>query len=109
MDFHKTELLHGPYLPPALQRGDRTTYLFRDAEVTITSWTDAPIPWPRCRAIGRRGRPGLLVTEELIRAIRTESSVAIQHWFGVTATTVWRWRKAFGVTRWGSEGSRRLH
>jgi hypothetical protein len=31
----------------------------------------------------------------------------LNYW--VTATTVWRWRKAFGVTRWGSEGSRRLH
>jgi hypothetical protein len=24
-------------------------------------------------------------------------------------TTVWCWRKAFGVTRLGTEGSRRLH
>jgi hypothetical protein len=55
------------------------------------------------------GGSGLLVTEELVRAVRSESSIAIQHWFGVTVTTVWRWRKAFGVSGLGTEGSRRLH
>src|SRR5262249_12034090 len=68
-----------------------------------------PIPWPRCRALGVRGGSGLLVTEELVRAVRSESSAGIQFWFGVTETTVWRWRKAFGVSRVGTEGSRRLH
>jgi hypothetical protein len=51
----------------------------------------------------------LLITEELVRAVRTESSLAICYWFGVYKTTVWRWRQAFGVTQWGSEGSKRLH
>jgi hypothetical protein len=51
----------------------------------------------------------LLVTEELVRAVRTESVLAICYWFGVYKTTVWRWRKAFGVMRLGTEGSRRLH
>jgi hypothetical protein len=102
-------LLHGPYQPPGLRRGGRTVCLYRDAEVVITSWTDARIPWPRCQAIGVRGGSGLLVTEELVRAIRTESSCAIQHWWGIREETVWRWRKAFGVSQWGTEGSRRLH
>jgi hypothetical protein len=105
----KPELLGGPYHPPALRRGDRTTCLFRDAEVVITRWTDAPLSWPRCQRVGVRGGSGLLVTEELVRAIRTESSLAIQYWFGVNRETVWRWRQAFGVTRWGTEGSQRLH
>jgi hypothetical protein len=109
MDSNKTELLHGPYRPPVLQCGGRATCLYRDAEVVITSWTDARISWPRCRAVGAGGGSGLLVTEELVRAVRTESCLAIHHWFGVNKSTVWRWRKAFGVTQWGSEGSRRLH
>jgi hypothetical protein len=109
MDPNKPELLCGPYQPPALHCGDRATCLYRDAEVIIASWTDAPIPWPRCRAIGRRGGSGLLVTEELVRAVRTESSVAVQYWWGVREGTVWRWRKAFGVAQWGTPGSRRLH
>jgi putative SOS response-associated peptidase YedK len=35
---------------PALRRGDRATGLVRDGEVIITSWSDARISWPRCRA-----------------------------------------------------------
>jgi hypothetical protein len=45
----------------------------------------------------------------LLQAIRTDSSSAIHYWWGVRIETVWRWRKVFGVSRWGTEGSRRLH
>jgi len=109
MRADKDALLHGPYTPPGLRRGDRTFCLYRDAEVVITSWTEARIPWPRCRAIGVRGGSGLLITEELVRAIRTESAEALKYWFSVKANAVWNWRRAHGVTRWGTEGSRRLH
>src|SRR5262249_10169330 len=74
-----------------------------------TSWSDGRISWPRCRLLGHRGGSGLLVDEELARAVRTESSLAIQHWWGVNGETVWRWRKALGVEGpAGTEGSRRL-
>ncbi len=53
----KYRLLHGPYEPPPLRKGDRTTCLYRDADVVITGWSDGPIRWPRCRALGRRGGP----------------------------------------------------
>src|SRR5262249_52748135 len=49
------------------------------------------------------------VTEELARAVRTESAAAVCYWWGVTPGVVWRWRKALGVTHWGTEGSKRLH
>jgi hypothetical protein len=83
--------------------------LFRDADVVITSWTAAPIPWPRYRRLECGGGSGLLVTEELVRAIRTESGKALQHWFGISEHTVTSWRKAFSVSQWGTEGSRQLH
>jgi hypothetical protein len=51
----------------------------------------------------------LLVDNELLRAIRTESAVAIKHWFGVSTLAVWKWRKAFGIGQFETEGSRRLH
>jgi hypothetical protein len=49
------------------------------------------------------------VSEELVRAIRTESAEALKHWFGVSTSTVWSWRRAFGVSQWGTEGSKQLH
>jgi len=106
----RCRLLHAPYDPPPLKRGDRATCLYRDCDVVITSWTGARISWPRCRALHhRRGRPAMLVDDELLRAIRRESAEAIKYWFGVSTYTVWSWRKAFGISQWGTEGSRRLH
>jgi len=58
--------------------------------------------------VGQRGGCGLLLDEELARAVRCESAFAIRVWWGVTAGVVWRWRKALGVGRMASEGSRRL-
>src|SRR5215813_13922913 len=96
-------LIGGPYTPPPLHKGDRTTCLYRDADVVITGWSDAPLSWPRCRALGGRGGgSGLLVNEELARAIRTESSKALQYWLRVGPNAVWSWRKAFGIGTWGT-------
>jgi hypothetical protein len=102
-------LLFGPYEAPPLKRGDRAVCLFRDGLVVVTSWTDAPIPWPRCRALdGPGGGSGLLVDEELARAVRHESAAAVMHWWGASPTAVKNWRKALGGTRAGNEGTARL-
>src|SRR5262245_41683457 len=108
-DTAKTQLLFGPYRPPKLHKGDRAFCLLRDSDVVITSWSDAPIPWPRCRALGSRGGSGLLLDEELARAVRHESAAAVMHHWRVAAAVVWRWRKALGIGRWETEGSRRPH
>jgi len=52
---------------------------------------------------------GLLVTHELRRAVESESSTALVYWFGIRQETVWRWRKAFGVGKWDTPRSQRLH
>jgi hypothetical protein len=102
------QLHHGPYRLPALRRGDRSTCLYRDSDVVITGWSNGRISWPRCRRLDTRGGgSGLLVDEELARAIRLESSLALQYWFGVNYSVVCRWRKALGVERF-NEGSARL-
>ena len=103
----RVRLLHGPYHAPSLRVGDRATCLFKDGDVHVTGWTDAPISWPRCLPVGRKGHPSLLVDEELARAIRNESAAAVGHWWGVSVGVVWRWRKALGVGP-ENEGSRRL-
>jgi hypothetical protein len=64
----RVKLLHGPYRPPRLRVGDRTTCLFKDCDVVVTSWTDARISWQRCRPLDvPRSHPSLLVDEELAR------------------------------------------
>jgi len=106
-DADRHRLLHGPYRPPALRRGDRATCLFRDGEVIITGWSAGRIAWPRCQRVGSRGGSGLLVDEELARAVRLESVLAICHWWGVAGETVWRWRRSLAVERF-NDGSARL-
>jgi hypothetical protein len=77
--------------------------------VIVTGWSDGPIPWPRCRALGTRGGgSGLLLDEVLARAVRNESVAAICHHWKVHSGVVWRWRKALGVGWTDSEGTRRL-
>jgi hypothetical protein len=102
-------LLHGPYRAPALRKGDRAVCLYRDCDVVITSWTDAPIPWPRCRPVEyKRSRPALLVDDELVRAIQHESAAAMGFWWRVSVSVVWGWRRAYHVTKVNNNGSNRL-
>jgi hypothetical protein len=105
----RVKLLFGPYRAPLLKRGDRATCLFRDCTVVVTGWTDARIPWPRCRALGSTGGgSGLLVEEELARAVRHESAAAVMYWWRASATAVHNWRMALGVGRTDNEGTARL-
>jgi hypothetical protein len=106
----RTKLLFGPYKAPPLRRGDRATCLLRDCDVVITSWSSARIPWPRCRALDnyRGGGSGLLLDEELARAVRNESAAAVMHWWGASSEAVKRWRRALGVGRTDNEGTARL-
>jgi hypothetical protein len=97
------------YGAPPLDRGDRASCLFRDCEVVVTGWTDALIPWPRCRAVDSPGPgSGLLVDEILAGAVQHESAAAVMYWWGVSQTAVKNFRRALGVGRTDSEESRRL-
>jgi hypothetical protein len=74
----RVKLLHGPYRSPRLRKGDRTSCLFQDCDVVVTGWTDARIPWPRCRPVDvPRTHPSLPVDDELARAVRQESAAAV--------------------------------
>src|SRR5437667_312818 len=97
---NRVQLLFAPYQPPPLKRSDRAFCQYRDCLVVVTSWTDAPIPWPRCRALDSHGGgSGPLVDDELARAIQSESATAIRYWWGVNVNTVARWRRLFGLGR----------
>jgi hypothetical protein len=102
-------LLFGPYKAPRLKRGERAFCLVRDYPVVVLGWSSARIPWPRCRPLDppRRGT-GLLIDDELARAIRHESASAVAYWWGVHLSTVIHWRTALGVTRTNNQGTHRL-
>jgi len=95
--------LIGKYATPRFRYGKFVMCEMR-GEVEIVGLTDAPIPWP----IGKRGRhKAIVLYGGLVRAVKRESSLALQNWFGVGPFTVWKWRKALGVDR-NTEGTSRL-
>lgn len=97
------ELIAGPYLPPPCRVGDWIDDEI-DGRLEVGGWTTAPISWPRRK---KTGKASLILTEELARAVRAESSEAIAFWWGVSTAKVWMWRKALGVGR-VTEGTRKL-
>jgi hypothetical protein len=102
----RVRLLFGPYQPLPSGTGiGRRASTARDADVRVTSWTDARIAWPKCVVIGRKGAPAILVEAELTRAIRSESAAALCYWWGVSAKLVAAWRKAFGLHRIAPTGT----
>jgi hypothetical protein len=105
-DGERLKLLHGPYTPPKARRGDTLSCEYRGCNVRVGGMSsDVPIQWP---TVFKTGRRSLIVCGELVRAIRTESVIAIAHHWGVNVVTVWFWRKALGVPRI-TEGTERLY
>lgn len=103
--------LIGKYPPPfAAKKGTVVKCLYRNAVCVVTSWTAAPLSWPRVQQRGQRGGSGLLVNETLVKAIRTESAESLLWLFGVSAGVVWKWRKKFGVSGTATTpGSKKSH
>jgi hypothetical protein len=61
-----TPVLRGTYTPPVLRPGDLVESLVRDGVLVVSSWSDAPISWPRgCPPVQSPGSPSLIVDEEL--------------------------------------------
>ena len=108
------KLLHGPYRPPPhLLPGDEIFCELRGF-VIVADYSDAPIPWPRARKAGMRNiRKGngratgpLILCGDLVRAVRCESGLALQYWWGISETRTTRWRRQLDVH--STEGTRRL-
>ena len=96
------------YAPPAVRVGDAVYCRYGRARCRVVGWSDSPGLWPLVR--GPHGETGPWVNAALARAVRTESSRALMHWFGVSQFLAWRWRKAFGAAgRSGTPGTRRAY
>jgi hypothetical protein len=102
-DAERHKLLFGPYRPPRCRAGDVLRCEVR-GEVVVAGFSPGPIRWPWTR---NGGKPALIVCGDLVEAVRCEARLAVCDGWGVTAPTVWRWRKALGVPA-ENEGSRRL-
>jgi len=90
-------LLFGPYKTPVFRYGDGA-FCELHGDIILCGLTDAPIPWPtgKKRQKGSRAR-AIVLCGALVEAVRRESAQAVAHWWGITAQTVTRWRKALGV------------
>lgn len=92
-------LRFGPYLPPKVVRGAKLFCEVRGT-VTVGGYSAAEIPWPYLRRGG--GTPCLILCGDLVRAVKHEALIAVAHHWGVSETTVWKWRKALDVERWNA-------
>lgn len=99
----RVRLHFGPYLPPRCRVGGHALDV-RFGRVQIVGIRECRISWPEIR----RGRArSLLLSASLVRAVRRESSQAIQHWWGVSPSMVWKWRRAVGASA-DTEGRHQL-
>lgn len=89
------ELRYGPYASPRNRYGSTVTDAAR-GDVVVVALSAGRILWPLGRVKGNSNR-ALILYGDLARAVRSESASAVAFWWGVTAQTVTRWRKALGV------------
>jgi hypothetical protein len=75
-DADRFKLLFGPYQAPRFRVGQVVRCEVR-GKVRIVGLSDAPIPWPVCRA-GKWLVP--VVYRGLVKAVRRESEQAVAHW-----------------------------
>ena len=103
--MQKVRLLGEPYLPPAC-RVDSVLYdVARDEYYKVGGWTDGRISWPRRK---KNGTPSLICTEELARALRTESAMAITYWWGMSQGTICTLRGLLDEVGKSTPGTKKL-
>ena len=100
---HRHQLRYGAYATPKF-RYDSTVADGCRGDVVIVALSNGRIPWPLGRARGNSNR-ALVLYGALARAVRREANQAVCFWWGVTAQTVSKWRKALGVVE-QTEGDR---
>jgi hypothetical protein len=90
--------LLGTYSTPPVRMGDPAVCKVR-GRVEIVGLTDARIPWPIGKKRGKGDRStAVVLCGDLVKALKREATSAVCHWWGFSQITVWRWRKALGIT-----------
>lgn len=102
MRIDNTKLRFGNYRSPPFKYGVKVDCLAR-GEVTIWGQSDGRIPWP----IGKKGSAlSLVLYGDLAKAVRREAAIAVRFWWGISGSTILKWRRALGITL--TEGDRLL-
>jgi hypothetical protein len=96
----------GPYVSPPCRKGDWITDEIHGL-VQVNGWTDGPLGWPTRKRPGG-GPRAIATTADLVRAIRSESAVAVAYWFGVSTKKVGELRRELDVPR-NTDGTRLAH
>ena len=94
-DAERFRFYFGPYCAPRVQIGDRLECEIR-GELVVGRWSGGPITWPQAKN-PKGGGWMLIVCDDLARAVRQESNIAVAHHFGGNVKIVAQWRKALGV------------
>ncbi|HQR44272.1 MAG TPA: NUMOD3 domain-containing DNA-binding protein [Gemmatales bacterium] len=103
-DSDRFQLRFGPYRTPRYRKGQVVICSAR-GQVTIVGTSDGKMPWP----VGKTHRAkSLVLYKDLERAVRRESVLAIQYWWGVGPMAVRRWRTALGIVGTNNEGTSAL-
>ena len=74
-DADRYKLFYSPYECPRCSVGDKVLNEYRDRMVVV-GMTDAPIQWPARKS---PRRPSTILVSDLIRAVETESEIAVAH------------------------------
>ena len=98
----KVRFVGGPYAPPLIPIGGRLKCELR-GELEVGGYNDALIPWPVALQHSRQ----LIVCGDLVRALKTESRLAVAFHFGISRQMVSEYRRRLGVERY-TPGSMRL-
>jgi hypothetical protein len=78
-DRKRFKLLHGPYKPPRCWLGKKLFCKVR-GWVPVRRISAGRIPWPETSVVHSRA---FILIDDLVKAVRHESAIAICHWWGV--------------------------
>jgi len=98
----KVRFVVGPYAPPLVPTGGWLKCELR-GNLQVEGYTNALIPWPV--AVGHQKQ--LIVCGDLVKALRTESRLAVAFHFGISGALVSEYRSRLGIERY-TAGSQRL-
>jgi transposase-like protein len=105
LEAERCRLLYGPYEPPLVKGGFLVDAV--RGKVKFSHFTNARIPWPKCKKQNKGGSGGYVLCGDLVRALTDETPAAVAYHWGVCHGTITNWRRALEL-RGLNAGSHRM-